>query len=206
MNLRRLNPKNIIQGVATLKSQELKRVVPTAKGGEMPTLQTYRTDVSTYFTEASSESKLLYTAENWVVVKLTLETAGPVAVGTNADVAPVLSGKGRLLDTGVEYSISVARGTSLYIAAEAINRVSFTVEPIPWAEQLAAEITQVARVVSSTVQSVGSAIVSAIGTLTGKPAAPTSNTGRRMEDLPTPRLPRQMAPRLTPAKPPGKVR
>lgn len=203
----RFNPQTLVGAVKQLKQQDASRVMPLARGGETPTLQTYRTDISTYFTVPSPTSQMVYTAETWVTVKLTLETAGPVAVGTNAQIAPVLSGKGRLLDTGVEYTFHLARGSSLYIAAEAVNRVSFTVEPIPWAEQIAAEISAVARVVSATVQAIGQTIVGAIGQYVGGNPAPVTNADNQtMAQLAVPRLPKAMAARLTSVLPGRKVK
>jgi hypothetical protein len=102
-------------------------VIPASKG---------RAELYTYFTETSG-SFLLYKAEEWVRVRLLLETNGPVAVGARDDVAPPLSGKGISLPKDVEITFSLARGNRVYIAATAINRVRFIVEPIPWADQIA---------------------------------------------------------------------
>lgn len=177
-------------------------VVPDAKGGEMRTLQNYRTEIYSYFTVVG-EQQIMYSAENWVRMKLTLETAGPVSIGTSSQIAPVFSGKGRLLDTGVEYEVYLSRGARLYVVSESVNRLSVTIEPIPWMEQLSAEIVSVASVVSSTVQRVGDAIVNAIGQASGKTVTPAPE---RMEDLPTVRLPKAMASRLTPVIAPRKTR
>lgn len=203
----KINPARIANAVRSLRKDETRRMVPSAQGGEAPVIgQTYRTDVSTYFTEPSGESKLFYTAENWVKIKLTLETAGPVAVGTSANVAPVLSGHGRLLDTGVEYEVHLARGSAFYIAAEAVNRVSVSIEPIPWMEQISGEITSVAQVISTTVRSIGNAIVGAIGELMGRPKpATTTMSQKTLDELATARLPKNMAHRLTPVAPPKKI-
>ena len=88
------------------------------------------TEISTYFTQIG-ESRLLFSANFWCTVKLTLETAGPVAAGTREDVVPVLSGKGVLLDTSLEQEWVLAKGDRIFIAAESINRVKFVVEPKP---------------------------------------------------------------------------
>ena len=95
-----------------------------------------RTEISTRFTKETG-STLLYQAESWVVVRLMLETAGPVAVGTRDDVAPPLSGKGILLPIDVEIAFPMQKGGRIFLAATAVNRVRFIVEPIPWYEQIA---------------------------------------------------------------------
>lgn len=127
-------------------SAEVARALPDSKGGEEPKdLQRWRTDMQETFTTTLGESQLLYVADQWVRVQLMLETAGPVAIGTRAEIVPVLSGKGRLLTTGVPYEAYLPRGTRLYYAAESVNRVAFTIEPIPWMEQLSLEIRRVAQ-------------------------------------------------------------
>ncbi len=134
-----MNPTFIQRVAQTVgaRNKEKSRALPDSKGGETPKqLQTYRTEVFSYFTQPSLESALLYSAENWVVLKLFLETAGPVAVGTAASIVPVLSGHGILLDTDEEYVVTLSKGTRFYIASETINRVSVTIEPIPWLEQI----------------------------------------------------------------------
>jgi hypothetical protein len=96
-----------------------------------------RTEISTRFTKETG-STLLYQAEGWVRVRLMLETAGPVAVGTRDDVAPPLSGKGILLPIDVEITFPMQKGGRIFLAATSVNRVRFIVEPIPWYEQIAA--------------------------------------------------------------------
>jgi hypothetical protein len=198
-------PSRIASAVRAMATKETKRAMPSPKGGEQQTLQTYRTEVYSYFTVPSAESQLFYSAENWVRIKLTLETAGPVSVGTSANVSPVLSGHGRLLDTGVEYECFLAQGSRFYISSESVNRISVTVEPIPWMEQLSGEIVATARAVSNAVTAVGAAIVAAIGELRGIPA-PASSTGVATKDMPLPKLPLSLAARLTRVRPPKRVR
>jgi hypothetical protein len=86
-----------------------------------------------YFTKAG-ETKLLYSAVGWVEIRLLLQNAGPVSIGTKADILPVLGGSGRLLPTNQEIWFRLAKGTRLYIAADAVNRVSITIEPIAYGE------------------------------------------------------------------------
>lgn len=130
------------QNLAALaqQSKEIARAIPNAKGGEQPRLQTYRTEIYSYFTKPTTDAVLLYSAENWVRVKLELKTAGPVAVGTAQQIAPVLSGKGILLGTNESYEANLARGTRLFIISSSINRVSVTIEPVPWLEQIDEDI------------------------------------------------------------------
>ena len=72
----------------------------------------------------------------WVRVKLRLETAGPVAVGTNnKGIIPVLAGGGALLGTD-DLVFILKKGDYLYAAANATNRVRMGTEPIPWKEQI----------------------------------------------------------------------
>lgn len=100
----------------------------------------HRTFVDTYFTRVlppGTETDIVYNGDNmWARVTLTLETAGPVAVGNLTSISPVLSGKGQLLETDTPVSFWIAKGTRLYIAATGINRVKRVVEPIPWLETI----------------------------------------------------------------------
>lgn len=126
-------------------SAEVARALPDAKGGEEPKdLQRWRTDHYVVFTTEIGQSLNFYSADQWVTIDLMLETAGPVAISTRANILPVLSGKGRLLTTDVPLSFVLPKGSRLYYAAENVNRLAFTVEPIPWMEQLSMEIQRVA--------------------------------------------------------------
>ena len=95
-----------------------------------------KTRMSDYFTVPGG-TRLLYTAEGWVHARLLLQNAGPVAIGMDQNITPVLSGRGRLLPTGEEIRFNMTRGDRLFIAAEAINRVSFVIEPLPPLERIA---------------------------------------------------------------------
>jgi hypothetical protein len=131
-------------------SAEVSRALPDSKGGEEPKdLQRWRTDHYVIPTVEIGVSQLFYTADQWVRINLMLETAGPVAVSTRANIVPVLSGKGRLLTTDVPLEFVLPKGSRLYYAAENINRLAFTVEPIPWGEQLSTDIQRVAVAVRS---------------------------------------------------------
>jgi hypothetical protein len=98
-----------------------------------------RADISTYFTKAGGES-LLYQAESWVYLHVTLLDAGPVSVGTRDNIAPVLSGKGGLLITNEVFRFPVQKGARVIIASNTINRVRIVIEPIPFGGQILALI------------------------------------------------------------------
>lgn len=99
-----------------------------------------RTFVDTFFTKvpvSGEQPPIIYNGDRaWARVTLTLETAGPVAVGNQSSIAPVLSGKGQLLETDVPVTFNIAKGTRLYVAAAGINRVKRVIEPIPWLETI----------------------------------------------------------------------
>ena len=98
-----------------------------------------KTAIDTYFTKAAvgRDTPIVYNGDNhWARVTLTLETAGPVVVGQIAQLLPVLSGRGMLLETGVPVTFTIAKGTRLYIQSTGVNRVKRVIEPVPWMEQL----------------------------------------------------------------------
>ncbi len=95
-----------------------------------------RIEVSTYLTKAGGTFVLYNGDRMWAKVTLTLRTAGPVAVGQAANIVPVLSGRGQLLQTGVPTVFNVAKGNRLYIAATGVNPVAMVVEPYPWLETI----------------------------------------------------------------------
>jgi hypothetical protein len=96
----------------------------------------------TYLTQigplaAGGGTPVIYNGDRlWAKVTLTLETAGPVAVGQQANLFPVLGGAGVLLQTNIPRSFDVGKGNKLYIAATAVNRVSVLVEAYPWIESI----------------------------------------------------------------------
>jgi hypothetical protein len=185
-----------IKGIANTmaaKNQEAARALPDSKGGEVPKqLQTYRTEAYSYFTDPSNDSQLMYSAENWVRIKLLLETAGPVSVGTAAQIAPVLSGKGILLETGVPFETYLAKGTRFYITSQTVNRISVVIEPVPWLEQIDQDTIATNTGIRQAVVGVGKAIVEALRSI---------STGREIESMrlpaPAPQIPRTQLPRLT---------
>ena len=187
------------------RNKEAARALPDSKGGEpSKQLQTYRTEIYTYFTRPNGQTELLYSAESWVRLKLTLETAGPVAVGHSAALQPTLSGRGRLLDTGTEFEAYLPRGTRIYVISETVNRVSVTVEPIPWLEQISNEIAQGLVNVQNAITKGAVFVANAVAALRDA-AEPTSSTGTQASQLPVPSgsIPR---PRLTSMMRPRRMR
>lgn len=167
-------------------SKEAARALPDSKGGETPKqLQTYRSEIYTYFTRANGTTELLYSAENWVKIKLTLETAGPVAIGTAASLEPVTSGRGRLLDVNEEFETFLPKGTRVYIISETVNRVSVTIEPVPWLEQISNQQQANTSALSRVVAQAGQAITDAVRSIASAAgAAAQSKKGTTAAQMP----------------------
>lgn len=105
---------------------------PTIAGAELTT------EISTFFAKPSSEPVIIYNGDRqYAQIVLTLETAGPVAVSTKQNIAPTLSGKGALLETGVPLSFFLAKGNRLYVSTTSLNRIKVVIQPVPWLEQIA---------------------------------------------------------------------
>lgn len=105
-----------------------------------------RSSYSTYITKNDGKTYLLYNGDRrWAIVTLLLEDAGPVAVGDKANLGIVTSGTGILLQTGRERKFTIGKGTQLFIASTSVNRVSVSIEPIPWLEQITAVLKSLAR-------------------------------------------------------------
>jgi hypothetical protein len=90
----------------------------------------------TYFTRADGVTHLLYDPKQQLKLRLELETAGPVSVGTREELGPVLSGKGILLTTGLEQEFVLGLGDRIFIIAETTDRVKLIVEPIPYVPEI----------------------------------------------------------------------
>ena len=106
---------------------------PSLTGAELST------ELYTFFAKPVLDGRfvVLYNADRqFARVTLTLETAGPVAVSRSQQLAPVLSGKGAKLETGVPLSFDVAKGNRLFVAATSISRIKVFIAPIPWQEQI----------------------------------------------------------------------
>ncbi len=97
-----------------------------------------RADIRTYFTRADGVTRLLYSANEQIRVRLSLENAGPVSIGTDEDLSPVLGGTGAQLTTDKEERFILSKGDRLFIIAETINRVKVIIEPIPYTPEILA--------------------------------------------------------------------
>ncbi len=90
-----------------------------------------KTAMYTYFTQGGQGTAQLATFQDYTRVRLTLEDAGPVAVGTQANLVPVEGGAGILLPTDIEKTFIMGPGEILYVAANGKNRVAVVLEPLP---------------------------------------------------------------------------
>jgi hypothetical protein len=99
-----------------------------------------RTLIYTFFTalpNVGEPTPILYNGDRlWARITLTLETAGPVSVGTISNLAPVLGGNGELLETDFPMTFDIYKGTRLYILSTGVNRIKVVVSPIPWLEMI----------------------------------------------------------------------
>lgn len=119
---------------------------PVSGGAQMDR----QTEVFTYNTAVGfvtpGQTPILYNGDrNWAEVTLVLDTAGPVVVGTRADLQPIFSGKGWTLTTGEPITFTIAKGNRLYIFSSAVNRVKVQIAPLPWLEQITAELGVIAK-------------------------------------------------------------
>lgn len=103
-----------------------------------------RTQIYTRFTKPTGATELFYSAESWVKIRLTLETAGPVAVGTANNLSPVLSGRGILLLVDEEMPFVIAKGNRIFVVADTVDRFKVIIEPIPWLAQLVLDVGSLA--------------------------------------------------------------
>jgi len=113
---------------------------PTMAGAELTT------EVSTFFARPGADSQpvVIYNGDRQSArVILTLETAGPVIVGTKQQLYPITAGKGERLETNVPFAFSISKGNRLWVATTAISRIKVTIEPIPWAEQIVGLLTAI---------------------------------------------------------------
>lgn len=112
--------------------------------GVNPGTSANNVDIFTYQTDAGA-TKMLYSGNRLsATVTLILQTAGPVVVGWKQQLKPVLAGLGWSLQTGQPFVVPIAQGQRLYIASSAVNLVSVTIAPTPWAEQIAGGVAMIA--------------------------------------------------------------
>lgn len=137
--------RNVYREVAQnlgMPDKTLQRAIPMVTGANAQPQAPKQTRSYSQVVQAGPTSVLLVT-ESWSTVRLTLRSAGPVAVGTASELMPIASGKGVLLQTDEPYVTNLPGGTRLYVAAGAINRLNVTIEPIPWMEQVAFQLEQI---------------------------------------------------------------
>jgi hypothetical protein len=101
------------------------------------------TKIYTIFTDDSGITRLLFSPPTWCRVRITLETAGPVAVGTSQDLGAVLSGQGVQLTTDIELTWDLDREDRLFWVAESINRVKFSIESIAYGDEYAKSLHEI---------------------------------------------------------------
>lgn len=125
-------------------------------------------EISTILTSAGP-SVVLYNGDRmWAKLTVTLETAGPVVVGQQSGIVPVLSGKGQLLQSGVPTILNVAKGNRIYIAANGVNRVKLVIEAYPFLETITGLLGALASALRAPISAAASAAASAIARVTGK--------------------------------------
>jgi hypothetical protein len=96
-----------------------------------------QTQVYTFTTQAGVTQLLRRTLpDEWLEITLRLETAGPVSVGHLEDLAPVSSGRGRLLPSTDDVIIKLSPSSSLYILSQSVDRVAVEINAIPGLEDL----------------------------------------------------------------------
>lgn len=133
-----------------------------------------QTICSTLFTVAQpfGQTHKLFDARQWMRVKLRLETAGPVTVGTNAHLETAIgSGAGSSLGVD-ELVIVLKKGDTLYYIANATNRVRIIREPIPWQEQLLIRVGSVFDAIRSLASGGVTAATPQPTTMSQAPGAP----------------------------------
>ena len=113
------------------------RSIPApVRGTTLQTESPGTTEITTYFTRPNGKTNLFYNPGKPMRVKLLLESAGPVSIGTGKELLPVLSGRGILLPTGEYVEFTLNKGDRLYVASTAINRMQVFTEPLPWLESI----------------------------------------------------------------------
>lgn len=122
----------------------------------------------TIFTKAGGPAVQVYSASTWVNVRMRLDNAGPVAVGTKPELVPVLSGAGLLLPVGEWVKFSLFKGTKLYVAAESVNRIETVIEPVPWQEQVVLQGQQIIQLVAKQASTMSSFVSSVVSLARGR--------------------------------------
>ena len=110
----------------------------TAATRSLPTNKRLQADAYDYFT-VPGDTQLFYSAEEWVQISIILRTVGPVAIGNRGTLTPVQSGKGTVLVTNEPLTMKLEKGTRLYVASEAVSRLSVIIIPIPATSEVGLE-------------------------------------------------------------------
>lgn len=105
----------------------------------------------TFFTKnttvsSASGTKELYPGNpvRWTLARVTLISAGgQVVVGFKQDINPPTSGKGRLLSSGIQIELYIPPGQRLYYAADSVQRMAVSFEPLPWLQQILQGIARI---------------------------------------------------------------
>lgn len=155
-------------------NKEAARALPDNRGGETPKqLQNDRTVISSSIVPAG-QAQLLFTSQNWVIVTVTLRSPTQAVIATNDAILPVSSFFGRPLIQDEPFKVTVPRATTIYVASEATSRFDLIVEPIPWFQQISAEIRAVTSAVIGAAASLREAIALAAQGRSISPPAPPS--------------------------------
>ena len=133
------------------KNKVISTMLPTTKDGQIAEIDAGLTEIYTYFTTADGNTHEVLAADGWTRVRLLLETAGPVAIGTRQTLAPLLTGRGRILPVGLEIELELKKGDRLYIIAGTVNRVSVTIQRIPYGDRVISRIDQVRNAIASVI-------------------------------------------------------
>lgn len=181
-------PNNLLGSQPTLatalrvrrRNKVLSRIVPTTKDGQLAEIDAGQTEIYTYFTDASGRTRQVFAADGWQRVRMLLETAGQVAIGTRQSITPVLSGRGRLLPVGQEIEFDLKKGDRLYIAAEAVNRVSITIQRIAYGDRVITRLDQLREAFTTSARSL-------LSRATGQPVSqPVSEDLDDIPEMPCP--------------------
>lgn len=135
----KIPPSSIDRNVATIQA-------PSDAAGAVEN----KLKISTFFTIAGTTQNLYNGDRLWAKVTLTLETAGPVSVGEQNNLQPVLSGNGQLLQTGQPTVFNVAKGNILYVASTSTNRIGVVVEAYPWLEMITGTVASMLSIMRGT--------------------------------------------------------
>lgn len=154
-----------------------------------------------------SDSRPIYTGDQtrWTRVTFRLISAGGVvAVGFSQNVSPPLSGRGEQLLYGEALTLTVPPAMRVYYAADSRQRISFSVEPFPWLEQILITSKGILDALSSVLRRPTAAAAAGAPVATGTP--------RTIQSIGSPPTQTRVIPGahgrspLPPVAPPGVVR